>query len=49
MLSINPMEQVHINFLLFLLCLLAALSASEHAAIRYADLLTRDVHGVSDA
>ncbi|MEP7337155.1 MAG: carboxymuconolactone decarboxylase family protein [Acidobacteriota bacterium] len=27
----------------------AALSASEQAAIRYADLLTRDVHGVSDA
>jgi AhpD family alkylhydroperoxidase len=28
---------------------LTALSASEQAAIRYADLLTRDVHGVSDA
>lgn len=28
---------------------LAALSAGEQAAIRYADLLTRDVHGVSDA
>ena len=27
----------------------AALSASEQAAIRYADLLTRDVYGVSDA
>ncbi len=28
---------------------LSSLSASEQAAIRYADLLTRDVHGVSDA
>jgi AhpD family alkylhydroperoxidase len=28
---------------------LTSLSASEQAAVRYADLLTRDVHGVSDA
>ena len=28
---------------------LAAMSASEQAAVRYAELLTRDVHGVSDA
>jgi AhpD family alkylhydroperoxidase len=28
---------------------LASLSASEQAAVRYAELLTRDIHGVSDA
>jgi len=28
---------------------LAAMTASEQAAVRYAELLTRDVHGVSDA
>ena len=28
---------------------LAAMSASEQAAVRYAELLTRDIHGVSDA
>jgi len=57
----SPYPAVHLQRLLrasdkgqkLLACLkandLASLSASEQAAVRYAELLTRDIHGVSDA